>query len=372
MKKLTCLFCLVFFVIVKTSAQSKKRDFKYSILGGPAYSPDYGLLVGGTMLCTFRTSKTIQQRSVVPLSFTILEEGHDVIIKPQLYFAKGKIRVFSNWQYLNKFNHFYGIGYEENISIKRGDHTTRFFQNSVIIRNDILFRINKTPFFLGPSIDYTNRILTHVSKGVREDLSYIEQGGTDKGAVFNNVGIGVRLSYDTRDIPSNAWSGIYFDFSMRVYDKALSSSSDWDYIKLEYRQYKKLPRLGERKVLAWTAYMRTASGNIPFTELSTIGSPFDLRGYYKGQFRDKTSAYVMVEFRSMVNSSSKFLSKFGYAVWSGVGTIGPDIFTPKGVLPNIGLGLRFEVQPRMNFRIDIGHDPIQNQQLIYFNMTEAF
>lgn len=44
----------------------------------------------------------------------------------------------------------------------------------------------------------------------------------------------------------------------------------------------------------------------------------------------------------------------------------------RGVLPNLGVGLRIEVQPRMNVRLDLGRDMVNKQNLFYFNMTEAF
>lgn len=44
----------------------------------------------------------------------------------------------------------------------------------------------------------------------------------------------------------------------------------------------------------------------------------------------------------------------------------------EGVLPNYGVGLRIEVQPRMNVRLDLGKNTVNNQTLFYFNMTEAF
>ena len=44
----------------------------------------------------------------------------------------------------------------------------------------------------------------------------------------------------------------------------------------------------------------------------------------------------------------------------------------EGVLPNAGVGLRIEVQPRMNVRLDFGRNFANDQSLFYFNMTEAF
>ena len=57
---------------------------------------------------------------------------------------------------------------------------------------------------------------------------------------------------------------------------------------------------------------------------------------------------------------------------SGCGVMGPTMGKIEGVLPNYGVGLRIEVQPRMNVRLDLGKNTVNNQTLFYFNMTEAF
>ena len=52
--------------------------------------------------------------------------------------------------------------------------------------------------------------------------------------------------------------------------------------------------------------------------------------------------------------------------------MGPTLGKVEGVLPNYGLGLRIEVQPRMNVRLELGKNTVNNQTLFYFNITEAF
>ena len=64
------------------------------------------------------------------------------------------------------------------------------------------------------------------------------------------------------------------------------------------------------------------------------------------------------------------LSHIGYVAWGGCGFMGPTPGKIEGVLPNLGLGLRIEVQPRMNVRLDFGRDMVNKQNLFYFNMTE--
>ena len=96
-----------------------------------------------------------------------------------------------------------------------------------------------------------------------------------------------------------------------------------------------------------------------------------------GQFRDKNSITVLAEYRHMFNNGDetwfrRVSSKMGFVIWGGLGTINPDLQIWNNILPNYGLGFRVEVQPRMNFRVDIGRDPVNQQTLLYFNVTEAF
>ena len=92
------------------------------------------------------------------------------------------------------------------------------------------------------------------------------------------------------------------------------------------------------------------------TQYSLTGTPFDLRGYYMGQYRDKSSHLVMAEYRQMFNTDKenwleRIINHLGFVVWGGVGFMGPNPGKIEGVLPNYGVGLRIEVQPRMNVRL---------------------
>ena len=146
-------------------------------------------------------------------------------------------------------------------------------------------------------------------------------------------------------------------------------------MEFAYRQYKSV---GKRKVLAWTVQSKNVFGNnIPLNKYVLSGTPFDLRGYYMGQFRDKSSHLAILEYRQMFNTDKsnlwkKILNRLGYVAWAGAGFMGPNPGKIEGILPNAGIGLRVEVQPRMNFRLDIGRDFVNKQNLFYVNMTEAF
>lgn len=65
-----------------------KRNLHYNILGGPSYTPDFGAVLGGSALMTFRMnpSDTTQLRSVVPVAIAFLFNGGiNLFSKPQLF-----------------------------------------------------------------------------------------------------------------------------------------------------------------------------------------------------------------------------------------------------------------------------------------------
>ena len=208
----------------------------------------------------------------------------------------------------------------------------------------------------------------------RHEPSYKEAGGTANGYNNFNSGLGFLLTYDSRDVPANAYRGMYLDFRGMMYAKFIGSDQTFYRLEIDYRQYKSL---GKRRVLAWTAQTKNVFGDVPLTQYALTGTPFDLRGYYMGQYRDKSSHVVMAEYRQMLNTDrstwvKRMLNHIGFVAWTGCGFMGPTPGKIEGVLPNYGVGLRIEVQPRMNVRLDLGKNTVNNQMLFYFNMTEAF
>ena len=104
-----------------------KRNLHYNILGGPSYTPDFGLLVGGSALMTFRMnpSDTTQRRSVVPMAIALMFKGGlNLMTKPQLFFKGDRFRIFGTFSYKNTIENFYGIGYSTNKDYPRGEDTS--------------------------------------------------------------------------------------------------------------------------------------------------------------------------------------------------------------------------------------------------------
>ena len=356
-----------------------QRNFHYNILGGPSYTPDFGVLIGGSALMTFRMNPkdTTMRRSVVPMALAFMFEGGglNLMVKPQLFFKDDKFRIFGVLNYKNTRENFYGIGYNTNKNYERSDSTSQYRYSGFQVNPWFLFRMGKSDIFFGPQIDISYDKLSEPAKYLPQQADYAAAGGDENGYKNFSSGIGFLLSYDTRDIPANPYRGTYVDLRGIMYQKWLGSDKNFYRLELDYRQYKSV---GQRKVLAWTLQSKNTFGrHIPLTKYALSGTPFDLRGYYMGQYRDKSSHVALVEYRQMFNTDrstwlKRITSHLGYVAWGGVGFMGTTPGKIEGVLPNAGLGLRIEVQPRMNVRFDYGRNFVNKQSLFYFNMTEAF
>lgn len=355
-----------------------RRNLHYNILGGPSYTPDFGMLIGGSALMTFRMDArdTTMRRSVLPFAVAYLFEGGvNFMVKPQLFFRNDKFRIFGLFVYKNTQENFYGRGYHTNRLYERSDSTSEYRNSTLQINPWFLFRLGQSNIFLGPQVDINYCKFTDPAPGLATQPDWTRAGGDADGYRNFSSGIGFLLSYDSRDIPANPYRGLYVDFRGLMYQKWLGSDNHFYTLELDYRQYKSL---GQRKVLAWTVQTKNVFGNnIPLDKYAQTGTPFDLRGYYKGQYRDKSSHIALVEYRQMFNNDrstplKKLLYHLGFVAWGGVGCMGPTPGKIEGVLPNAGLGLRIEVQPRMNVRLDFGRNFKNEQNLFYFNMTEAF
>ena len=101
-----------------------------------------------------------------------------------------------------------------------------------------------------------------------------------------------------------------------------------------------------------------------------LGTPYDLRAYRWGKYREESMLYLIGEYRHQFQKKDETLSKSGFVFWLGGGTLGKTIVEFEKWLPSAGIGYRFEIQPRMNLRLDFGFGRESNA--FYFNFNEAF
>lgn len=355
----------------KDSIRAHKNVW-WSVLGGPSYTPEASFGVGGAVLASFRMNKqdTISQRSFLPAGLNLSINGTIVVAGAgTFFFNENRFRIYMNYGYRNEPSHYYGKGFEKAETIERGDSTTRFHRSYFQLYPRFVWEV-RPHFYLGGLFDLNYTKVSDVNPVMEKD-PYFQQF---KRKYFN-VGIGGLIQYDTRDDVATPTRGMLLGANFKLFGKYLGGAYNYEIIELEYRQFKNIFR--PRSTLAWIAKSQIGLGDVPFTELPTFGSPFDLRGYYMGKYRDKSMAYGIVEYRHMFGSLAKYKSgnfwaKCGFVAWVGTGTIGETPFDWNKWKLNFGAGLRFQMQPGKNFRLDIGKEPGQPGMQVYMNMTEAF
>lgn len=257
--------------------EKAERNFHYNILGGPSYTPDFGVLVGGSALMTFRMNPkdTTMRRSVIPAAIAFMFKGGlNLVVKPQLFFKNDRFRIFGQFSFKNTQENFYGVGYSTNKNYVRSDTTSQYRYSGIQINPWFLFRLGESNFFAGPQIDITYDHIMDPAKYLVEHPDYKHAGGTANGYENFSSGIGFLLTYDTRDVPANPYKGLYFDLRGLMYEKFLGSNSSFYRLELDYRQYK---TVGKRKVLAWTVQSKHSFGhNIPLNKYVLSGTPLRL------------------------------------------------------------------------------------------------
>ena len=378
-----CCFLLLIFFSLETYAQEKgikgymkQRAAKkeaaieegrpfLSVLAGPGYTPENGLLIGGGILYTFKTNAedSLIQRSSIPINTFVSTKGnYGFNAKMATFWFQDKLRINFVGKFSNANDNYFGVGFSEINRLSLGDSTTAYKRESYRISPTVLVRLMKN-IYAGMGVDLNRAKVTELNPYMEQNDYYNEFGPEN----FNS-GLKFNMNYDSRDITVNAWKGWFVNFNATFYGDYLGGDNDYNIYELDIRTYHQIAREGN--TLALKLYGRVGTGDIPYEELTRLGGTNALRGYIDGQYRDRSGVYLLSEWRHMFLKSDQTLSKHGIAAWLGSGSIADDLSAVEEWIPNLGIGYRFEVQPRMNLRIDFGIG--RESSGLYFNFTEAF
>jgi hypothetical protein len=353
--------------IRKQRKQHKIEQGKPMILplAGPAYTPELQFTLAGGIMVSFKTNPkdTLIQRSSSPIMLGVSSTGAYFFgTKITSFWKQDKWRIYADINFKDMPDNYYGTGYDKGLNTPRSDSTTAYTRTWFQFYTKFLYQFRKH-HFIGPTIDINYTKGSEESAGVLADDGYQE---------FNNrpfnVGLGAVYQYDSRDIPVNAYKGWFLEVIFLVYGSFLGGDNNYQLLGIDYRKYWQIRKKG--RTLAFQGRGRFTNGDVPYGEMSQLGTPFDLRGYRWGQYRHESMIYLLGEYRHMFNKRDGSVSKFGAVAWAGAGSLGETVGQLSNWLPNFGLGLRFEVQPRMNLRIDYGFG--KETSGFYFNFNEAF
>jgi hypothetical protein len=342
----------------------RQGKFLFSEVVIPASAPETGLLIGSASAFTFSLDRndTALQRSSVPLIAYVSVRGAFGFQSDANLLFKKKIRWLNSMEFNHIIDNYWGVGYEAGSTVEQSEDSTQYTKNNFRWNPKILKEI-MPKIFIGPQTDYSITLADEPNQRMQADEAFLKYG--DRVEV---MGVGALLQYDSRDMIINAWKGTLLELSWLTYPTSWATGDGYSVLSFDFRKFKGLGST-PGKVLALNFRTRLSFGDTPYTELSTIGSDNNLRGYYGGRYRDQNSAYAVVEYRHTFKKKVG-LSKHGFVVWTGAGEIWNDQIKLENTLPVIGLGYRFALQPRINLRVDVGIG--RDSFGFYLNITEAF
>lgn len=339
----------------------------------PGYTPELRFMISGGGIISWTNNRQNKQlpRSNMAVGFALSTTGAMVInLRPVTFWANDRFRLNAGFWHKNMPDHYWGVGYLNGYETPESDSTTAYRRRWFQFKVDALVRV-KGGLFAGPTFDLNHTRGSGESEGVASDPYYIRYN--DKPL---NTGLGALLRYDSRDVTVNAWKGLYLDAQVLFYGPWLGGDNSYRVAMLDYRHYRRI-NSRDGRVLAWQLISRMTFGEVPYGEMSQLGSPFGLRGYHWGRYRDKSMTYLMAEYRHTFVRGNGNLSRHGAVAWLGAGSIydleNTGYSSGAGtnrLLPNAGLGYRLEVQPRLNMRLDFGVG--RETTGFYFNIVEAF
>lgn len=329
----------------------------FSFLPGPFYNPEMDLGIGLSAVGLYRVDPQDEQTqlsSLVINGFASTNGALGVTIANKTFLHQDQRRFYLDAEIADAPDVFYGMGYQDNYD---DDNRSDFNNRQFSLRPMWLERLSETSF-IGAGFDFSYAQASNIELLESDiDTDILAQDS-------RSVGVNLMINYDTRDTVLNPSSGRILQLDAAWYRQALGGKTDFESQSFLYSEY--LPVGSSGDVIAWQLHGRFTQGDVPWDKLSKLGGGGHLRGYTSGRYRDKQMLLTQAEYRLNLPG------RHGMVFWAGAGTIASEIseFSTDEILPNVGVGYRFEVKPNVNLRLDMGFG--DGDSGFYFNVNEAF
>lgn len=352
-------------------AEIENESFKITPYVAPSYSPELSVLFTAGGLITFKAQKynNLLNLSSIPFSVGYSTNGAFTLnVQNVIYWGTDQIRTTGEFIIRDMPDNYWGVGYDNGLDAEKSAEKTGYKRRYWRFYERMMVR-SWGDFFAGGMVDFNGTKASDLNPNMLVDENVLRDG-----TQLVNTGLGLVLEYDTRDFMQNAYEGIYLSAGITFFEEAFGGNSSFRAFEFDYRQYQTLVR--PRRTLAWQLKSKYCFGNsVPWSDMAMLGGPFNMRGYTLGRFRDKHMNTITVEYRHMfkrktINKKGNYNSRLGYVVWAAAGSISPSYQFNYTMLPNVGAGLRFEIQPKMNVRFDYGFG--KGESGAYVTISEAF
>ena len=303
-------------------------------------TPETGFLTGVNWRQFFKMSRDTNLRtSNADFAFSYTERkqmifllNNNLIFKNEKYILRGT-SAYKKWN-----TYFWGIGSEALESNKElvNYNLKQFTQR--------LSRIVAPNLYAGIQYQYYQVSEIESPKGKFLDTTNI---AGSEGSLSS--GFGINLFFDSRDNIINPYKGFYFDISNYIYGKYFGSKTNFNNFAIDVRKY---IQIFPRRILAFQGIVNFNWGNVPFSQMASIGGDKMMRGYYLGRYRDYNMIAFQTEYRFPV---WKFI---GLCVFGSCAEVAGKVnkFNTTNIVLAGGIGLRIMwiKHERVNLIFDVG------------------
>lgn len=330
------------------------KKFDFSIIGGPHYSTDTKLGIGLVAAGLYRANAndTLLPPSNVSLFGDVSTVGFYMLgIRGTHIFPQDKYRADYTIYFYSFPCKFWGMGYDMGDDDSNKSDMKRW---QARFKASFLFHLGDN-LYLGPMVSYDYVIGRRIERP--ELLNGMDQHTWNIGAGFSAV-------YDTRDVLTYPHRGFYINLSQCFRPRFMGNDYAFSATELQVDAYQ---RVWKGAILAEDFRTMLNFGNPSWGMMALLGNSNSMRGYYEGRYRDKHKMEAQVELRQHVWKRNSLTT------WVGAGTVFHKFseMRSRHILPNFGIGYRWEFKKNVNVRLDYGFGKA-GQTGFLFSINEAF
>lgn len=332
----------------------KHKKFDFSIIGGPHYSTDTKLGLGLVAAGLYRTNPndTILPPSNVSLFSDVSTVGFYMLgIRGTHIFPQDKYRTDYTVYFYSFPCDYWGMGYDMGNDDSNKSEMKRW---QARIKGSFLFHLGSN-FYIGPMVSYDYVIGKNVERP--ELLNGMDRHTWNLGAGFSAV-------YDSRDVLTYPHQGLYINLTQCFRPRFMGNDYAFSTTELQVDAYQEV---WKGAILAEDFRTMLNFGNPSWGMMALLGNSNSMRGYYEGRYRDKHKMEAQVELRQHIWKRNSLTA------WVGAGTVFSKFsnIRSRHILPNYGLGYRWEFKKNVNVRLDYGFGKA-GQSGFLFSINEAF
>ena len=352
--------------ILPDHCYENQKKFEYAILPGVFVQKEtslgFGLYLESSFYIDKSDEKTQASRASLAGAYTLNQQ---YLIKfTSLFNFKGNDWVLDGFADFRHYpNRYYGIGndtswdyqvYSEDVLSFFYEGRRRIWDNLYL---GLVWNLRATTAFS------EEQAIT--ADGEESDDPTLEKLTNDDplGTSRNlSQGLGGEIAYDSRDNVVYPHRGGYYRSWLVGYGPHLGG--DFSYINwtVDARHYF---TTWPKQVLALQILSEFRSGEVPFSSMSELGGPFQMRGYFKGRYRDRNMLLMQAEYRFPI------VWRLSGTVFADLGEVyGNEPFDLKLLRWTAGAGLRFLFGKQTYVRLDLGAS--SETVAFIFNGGQAF